>query len=300
MLGSSAWAAVDVQAPADWVSGASVDRSASDRANRWSEALGGIVASVHASTGIDDFVETMAVIERDTPVPLEILGDDAKTAAWLDEQLRPITGGSEPQEIGWKLTPNIPAGFAFGRYALADVRLIAMAVPDGDRTVFVLMAARTSEDLFYDPIFEEVRTTAMGGAAPVHPFDLSGHRTWSLVGWLIGLVGAYGLSLAVFSERKGDHRRVGRIAAFILSGAAVAAAIVVYLKLQGQEAALAAVDSSASGLSAEAFGLGALAAGVAFVIGQLLERGEARVQMLPTQADLAARIKAAEAEREDA
>ncbi len=288
-----AHARVTVVAPSDWVTGEFVHPDAAQRATRWAADLGGTLVSVHASKGADDYVETMAVVERVAAMPENIIDDSDAAARWLDAQVKPFTGGSAAEEMSWERTPDAPAGFLHARYGLGDIRLTVLAVPDGDKTSFILLTSRPTEDLFYGPIFEDVRKSVAGGEAPLHAFDVGGVRTWNFVGWLLALPLVYGLSLAFFSERRGDHRRVGRIAFFILAGLAVLAAILAWLILRAETPALLAAGSSASAVATEVFAVGAGVAGVAYVLGQLFEGKEERVQSAPAQADLAARIQAA-------
>ena len=298
---SFALASVTVSAPSDWRGLGELDAGAGERANTWATALSAVALEIHCSAGGDDYTETMALLERAEAIPAKLIDDVDASLAWLDAQTTGITGGTPAEEGQWIHGPEIPGGVFRARYLVGDERIQISVIPDGESTVFLVMSHRKGDELLYNALFDEVNVSLAGGAAPVNPYDVDGFRKFNFIAWLLGLGLAYGISLVSFSERKGDHARVGRFAAIGLAGLAAVAALAIYVMMGDQGDALAAVGSSPSSLATEVFGVGVLAAGLAFVLGVVLQRDEGIVRSAPDATlSLSRRIEAAEAEREHA
>jgi len=276
-----------------------MDAEAAERTNRWATALAATPLEIRCSAGGDDYTETMALLERGAPLPPNLIDDVDRTMGWLDAQVSGLTGGKPAQQGEWVHAPGTPAGYFRASYLVGRERLQVTVLPDGDKTVFMVLSHLEAEELIYAPLFDELHASLQVGAVPLNPFDLSGLRTFNFIGWLLALFVAYGVALGLFSERKGDHARVGRIAAAGLVGLAVLAALIVFVALGDAAAALEAVGSSVSSVATEVFGVGVAAAGVAFGLGTLLQSDEGVVRSAPdAKISLSRRIEAAEAERE--
>ena len=278
-----ALADVEFNLPADWAKQSSVDGSAVQRANAWADALGGRVIRTEGSASIDNFVETLAVINFDSPLKAGALENNEAAQAYLDELMQPLVGDARAEDLQRVPLPTTKVMSIRGHYLVGGTRLETVLLPDGTKTTLVIVGGLESEHILYAPIMSPLLDSIDGGAAPVEPFDVGSFRTKYLIAWLLAFLGIYFGSIAAFSERKGDHKRTGGFSALITGALAIVAALVTWLVFGGDAASLEAVGSTASDLASEVFGVGVLGALVIFGVAQLLESDSGPIQSAPVR-----------------
>jgi hypothetical protein len=284
-------AGVDVELPKDWAKQGALDQSAIQRAQGWASALGGSLTRTEGSGNVDNFVETLAIIEFAFTMDGSALESDAAAQGYLDSFMSPLVGDSEAQEIARVALPGEGGAVSVqGHYLVGGKRIQAVIIPEGTRTSLLLVASLESEYVLYAPILSSVLDSIGGGAAPVLPFEVKSFRSKYIAGWLLAFVLIYFASIALFSERKGDHKRVGARAAGICAALAVGGGIFLYLWLGDAGPSLAAVGSSAGDLATEFLGFGLVGATIVFGIAQFLESDEGVIMSAPASVSLSSKL----------
>ncbi len=273
---------VEFEVPTEWASTGNVDSSAVQRANGWTSAVGGKLVRAEGSSSVDNYVETLALIEINRPLPDEAIASEEGAQAFAQELLGNMVGGATPEEL--ELVPLGEDGVNSiqAEYLVGEERLRAIVIPDGTLTHLIVIGTLDAEKILYAPIVTQIVNSISGGSTPVTPFDLSGFRTKYIVAWLFCFVGAFFASIAVFSERKGDYKRTGGFAALMLVALAILAALTIWASFGDTDASLKAAGTSLNDLISEVFGFGALGAVIIFGLSQVLQSDDGPIQSAPT------------------
>lgn len=282
LVAAPARAEVKFEVPQDWAQPGLLDSSARVRAQGWADALGGHLERTEGSGRVDEFVETLAVISFNLTMDDDALQSDEAAHAYLDKFMDALVGDASADEVTRVVLPGEGGAVSIrGSYIVGGVRLETVLIPEGIQTSLVVLASQQSDHVLYAPIFRRLLESIEGGSAPIEPFDVEGFRFKYIIGWLLAFVLVYLGSVAAFSERKGDHKRVGSFAAAILVVLAVLASMAVYVMLGDVAAGLGVVGSSARDLSSQVLGTGMLGAVIVFGIAQFLEKDDGVVRSAP-------------------
>jgi hypothetical protein len=295
LLPAAAWASIDFDEPPRWDRD-QVEDSAAARANRWAQQTGLELTSVAANSAKDDFVETIAVLTRTTPLPGSFAKDDAFAIAQLRELVAPLVSG-EPDTTQVLPTPDGATRYAYAVWR-HDVDLHVGLYPTDHGFALLIMAARSNESIIYDDMFARAFASVRGTAAPQDAFPASEFKTKV---WIAGLGLTVGLYLLVFfalAKRSGDHGAAGTQTAIAMAVLGVAGSAATYTMLADVEVALTAAHATRTGLAVHALGAGLVGGALAYFVGAFArpETNE-KVGAARDEVPLSVRLAQAEAER---
>ncbi len=279
----AALAAVALEVPAGWRSPPLPE--ARDRAAVLATRVGGKVVAVASTAEPDDFVETIAVVEVDRPLPGGPLESDAEARALLETHAAAIVPGGTVQSVERRPTPDAKVRYVDARLASDTVAAHVAVVPLGQRTAWVAAWSSAAEAPLYRRAAETtIRAITAEASAPISPFSGRRARWIAWLGWLLAAAGVYALSLA-FSDRKGDHLDASGRAMKVLAAATVLvfAASAAYLASQAERVVL---SGTTPWLLALHLALpGAVATSLAFAATRVLASG-GRIASAPPEAAL--------------
>ena len=279
----AALAAIPFEVPAGWRSPPLPE--ARDRAAALATRLGGKIAAVASTVEPDDFVETIAVVEVDRPLPDGPLESDASAHALLDAHAAAIVPGSSVQSVERRPAPGAGVRYVDARLASDTVAAHVAVVPLGQRTAWVAAWSSTAEAPLYRRAAETtIHAIAAEASPPITPFSDRRARWIAWLGWLLAGGGVYALSLA-FSDRKGDHLDASGRTMKVLAAATVLVFVALAAYLAGQAERVALSGTTPWLLALHLALPGAVVAGLAFVATRLLAPG-GKIASAPPEAAL--------------
>ncbi|MEX1365852.1 MAG: hypothetical protein AB1Z98_22180 [Nannocystaceae bacterium] len=275
--------------PFGWSDGDGAAVQARERANAWANAWRGRVDQVMSTAADDDFVETLAMIESEVPLPEGVLDELPSARPWLAERLTMALGPGaslDPESV--QLLERDADGVAVlrGRGRAGDTVVWVAVGPRGPRHVVVVMQVAAGEQVLYAAIFDAAIDELSGLRPPATPFP-SG--TVHVVAWLAWL--ALGLGGAITWIRRNlprsGVRAASRQVAAVLGGAALLVLVAARLALGGSAVELSLVDSTPWVFALQLAMGGPVIALLVIAAAELIERQPTLVASAPPQGSFA-------------
>jgi len=238
------------------------------RAEEWAETLGGTLLEVRSSPEVDDFSETLALIERPTPVrwpsPHPIRDE---VHDWLPQ----ASATSDPPGNDSSLVARGRAEFEGIAYHLA-------VASSGPTHAVAIFAVRKDEESLYRGYIERALSRLEGMKPPVWPFRPWRFRLIALV--CVGATAA-GLWFGLVQPGRGPRPALVRWAAAILATSFALAAVIGFIALGPLVERLALAGTSRGRAASEILALGFVGAGALLGIEAWLLFRRRRVQSAP-------------------
>jgi hypothetical protein len=278
-------AAARVVAPSGWGESAAAAPEALRRANRWQSALRLRLAQVVSAPEGDRFAETVAVFERNQPVPEDAFASESAAVEALSLAVADVVGTDPPKQSELRSTAG--GEVIWARWIVDDLSYECVLAPSGDTATIVIAAVLAAEADKHGPTLTAMFEQLEGVSAPMPRFSLLAWRLGAVVVWLALGLGLHATMLQL-ADRDNDHGQAGMRASginliLVLVGTAIAAVI-----LREREAALIYSGSSVAGLAVWIGVVGLIVAGVHFLLASRLDRGQ--VQSAPSSGAFASGI----------
>ncbi|MEM9456415.1 MAG: hypothetical protein AAGF11_19700 [Myxococcota bacterium] len=279
--------AAPMTTPLGWGRGGSAHALARDRAQAWANAWDAEVRDVMSTRSLDDFVETLAVIDAGQPLPAEVLDDPEQARTWLRKQTTAALGPKATIDQ-LELLPQNEPGVAIlqARVVMGeDIARLAFA-PTGARHTAVVLLTPTAEEVLYARVFEDAVDSLDGLRAPVAPFARSTTRGIALGLWLV-----VGVVFAIVWTRRSlprpGARVAGRQVAGLLAGAVIPVIVLARVLLGRASVELALADSSPWAMAFELGSGGLVMAGLVVIATEVWERRLQPVASAPQEGSFA-------------
>ncbi|RMG97873.1 MAG: hypothetical protein D6705_07715 [Deltaproteobacteria bacterium] len=243
---------------------------AQDRAAALAAQMGGEVLEVASTAEVDDFVETLALVEVPEPLPRETMTEDAAARAYVDDRAGRLLDGATITRI--ERVPTGEAGLSYIDARLqADPTYAHVAiVPYGARTLWVVAWSSGNEAPLYRRVAEPtIRAVAALATPPITPFDRGGALLTAWLGWLLA-GGVVYVALLLLADRRGDHFEAATKSAWIVGGATLVVGAGAAIAFGSSAERLALVGTTPLSMAVHVALPGALLAIAALVASRLL------------------------------
>lgn len=270
----AAQAEIDIAIPIGWTD-AAPGSAADDRARAWAGDRA-TVQHVLATTIVDDFAETLAVLSVPGALDPAELADPELAARRLTEAGAAVIGADDsPQQVQWVAVDGGTTAIV-GRWADDDLVMRMALVPEGSTHTVLVLAVPRRMDVLYADVLDEALASLRGAVAPTRPFP---RGRWLAIAWLGWLLVA--IAGGVIVTRSAGTLEVARRVAVLAVAAAAVVAVVLAIAIADADGALAAAGTSAVAILVQVSGGGLLVAGLVLLGARLWERRVAPIQSAP-------------------
>lgn len=235
--------AAELRAPAGWRQGDAVSMEARMRAKTWARQWGGGVRDIASTTDDDGLVETLALIELDTPLPKEALKEPTAATEWLQATV----SAQRVEPVVFEAVTLVPTdapdtAIISGSTLLGPQRLYVAAGPRGPRTLVIALLINDADRVLYDDVFDSAKQSLTDLSPPISAFPISAVTPIALLVWLLVTLGL----VLGWVERTPPATRVrnARLLALVALGGAIVVIVACGTLLDSNDPSLALAQVS--------------------------------------------------------